>query len=116
MNLWLDDIRLEGDGWLRAKGVNQAIAILLNQPVEFASLDHDLGIWSAEGGDGYKLVHWMIENNIWPTKGIRVHSSNPIGVERMVSDIRTYGPYEFAGPNWCGEQPAEGWPSTERYV
>lgn len=116
MNLWLDDMRIGPDDWACAKGVNQAIEIMKTQKIEYASLDHDLGIWASEGGDGYRLIQWMIENDCWPTKGVRVHSSNPVGVQRMISDLTLYGPYERFGPNWVGEQPAEGWPTTERWV
>ena len=117
MKLWLDDLRLEGDGWLRARGVDEAIELMKTHEIEFASLDHDLGDWAVAGGDGYKLIHWMIENDCWPTGGIRVHSSNPVGVERMLSDIRVYGPYgETGGPTWVGSMPSEGWPTTDRFV
>lgn len=100
MKLWLDDIRrlprlkpgIESD-WVLAHSVNEAIKIMNTGKVTFASLDHDLGIWTSEGGNGIKLLDWMAENNIWPTDGISIHSSNPVGVQQMLALIERYAPY-----------------------
>jgi hypothetical protein len=89
MNLWLDDVRPAPEGWERAYSVNEAIALL-----ELASLDHDLGDYADDGGDGFKLVLWIAEHDRWPSQGIRVHSANPPGMLRMLADIDHYGPYE----------------------
>lgn len=93
MKLWLDDIRPCPDGYVNARSVKEAIAILEKETCEYASLDHDLGDYAEDGGDGYKLVLWMAEHGRWPTKGIRIHSANAPGMRRMPADIDHYGPY-----------------------
>ena len=37
------------------------------------SLDHDLG----EIRSGYDVCKWMVENEVYPTNSITIHSSNP---------------------------------------
>jgi len=96
MNLWLDDIRPCPDGYLHARSVNEAIAILESETCEYASLDHDLGGYADDGGDGFKLVLWMAEHERWPSKGIRVHSANAPGMKRMLADIDHYSPFPIA--------------------
>ena len=59
-------------------------------------MDHDLGDFEPDGGDGYKLVQWMAEYEGWPSQGIRIHSANPPGMRRMLADIDHYGPYPAA--------------------
>lgn len=93
MNLWLDDIRPAPDGWIHVKSVNDAINWMSENEFDLASLDHDLGDYSDQGGDATKLTDWMAENNVWPTKGIQVHSANPVGVQTMLRTIDNYSPY-----------------------
>jgi len=97
MKLWLDDIRdpLEygAIGFIWVKTVEDAITMLKTGEVSFASLDHDLSILATLGNfekeqTGYELVCWMEENNVWPVDGVRVHSMNPIGRQRMEKVIR----------------------------
>jgi hypothetical protein len=111
VNLWLDDYRdpeqwasrmgWPPTEWRWARSVNEAIQMVEREanPWAAASLDHDLGDYNAYGGDGEKLVKWMIESNIWPQE-ITVHSSNPVGVKNMLSDIDRYGPYNTALGNY----------------
>lgn len=108
MKLWLDDTRrlprlkpgVESD-WVLAHSVNEAIEIMNTSEVTFASLDHDLGIYHQDGGNGIKLLDWMAENNIWPTDGIWVHSANPVGVKQMIDLIDRYAPYYG---NYCNSE------------
>lgn len=93
MKLWLDDVRTPPDGWVHATSVNEAKKHLSTGKVSDASLDHDLGDYAHDGGDGWRLVDWMAEHNIWPTHTISVHSANPVGVKRMLATIDRYGPY-----------------------
>lgn len=93
IRLWLDDVRPAPTGWTHVKSVNQALRVLANGPVVEVSLDHDLGDYAHDGGDGYRVVDWMAENGIWPRDGVRVHSANPVGRERIQGVIDTYGPY-----------------------
>jgi hypothetical protein len=102
MILWLDDIRepwkfgFGGSEWV--KTADDAIALLKTGAVTFASLDHDLSeeatLGTPKPGEktGYTVVLFMEENDIWPEKGVRVHSLNPAGKAKMEAAIlRHYG-------------------------
>lgn len=63
--------------------------------VRFASLDHDLSVEATLGNwrnevTGYQVVLWMEENDAWPPDGVRVHSMNPAGRQRMEAAIRRH--------------------------
>src|ERR1041385_6115403 len=99
--MWLDDIRdpvkfgCIGFNWV--KTVDEAIELLKTGEVVFASLDHDLSIEATMGNwknerTGYDVVLWMEENNVWPEEGVKVHSLNPAGRQRMEAVInKVYG-------------------------
>lgn len=109
-NLWLDDVRDCPRGWLHSKSVNAAIALIEENGLPgYASLDHDLGDYAWDGGDGINLIDYMVANECFPTQGIRVHSSNPVGVKRMLASIDTYAVYRFRGLNHRGNQHFD-WP------
>ena len=100
MKLWLDDIRKPPPGWLWAKDVGAAIAIVeafarVDQDWDEASLDHDLG--NHRQGDAGKLLLWMIENDRWPRLRPVVHSMNPVGRRNMEALIDRYGMYNNEG-------------------
>lgn len=115
--LWLDDIRdPAGHGFLNAywaKNYTEAINAMANYQFDAASLDHDLGACAectAKGthiGDmrspettfygycphaktGHDVICWMEENKYWPEFGVRVHSANPVGRQRMEQVIRAH--------------------------
>lgn len=95
MKLWLDDIRqvpTNGE-WVWARSVNEAISFMESLDITEASLDHDLGYWVSEGGDGIAFVLWMADHEKWPSEGIAVHSMNPVGAENMLETIKRYAPY-----------------------
>lgn len=90
--LWLDDLREPPDDtWLRAKTRDEAIVILKNEDVEFASLDYDIQ-WDPGGNEydyentrtGMAVVLWMSNMEKWPQKGVAVHSSNKEGALKMI--------------------------------
>lgn len=106
MKLYLDDIRPCPTGYVLARTIEQAKAILAAGGVTEASLDHDLGAcaecmsgktvdqWLEESGyqtmphcghvgTGYDLVCWMEETGHWPETMAYVHSANPVGRARM---------------------------------
>ena len=97
MKLWLDDVREPWKhgciGWEWAKTAQEAISLLKTGTVTEASLDHDLSelatIGMAPKGEetGYTVVCWMEDNNVWPENGVKVHSMNPVGKERMLQVI-----------------------------
>lgn len=92
MKLWLDDVRPTPEGWVRAHSVNEAIRLVAGAPQDFeeCSLDHDLGDYAHDGGDGVKFVDWMGEHNIWPRGQVAVHSANPVGRDNMRRSIDAY--------------------------
>lgn len=92
LRVWLDDVRPAPAGWHRVHSVNDAIRLLqTGAAVSEMSLDHDLGDYSGDGGDGVKLVLWMAEHECWPDR-VRVHSMNPVGRANMEALIARYGP------------------------
>ena len=106
LRIWLDDIRpAPNDDWLVVTSVNNATRVLsairilkcccMNAGVEFAelSLDHDLGDFVYDGGDGIKVLDWMAENDFWPTNKPTVHSMNAVGGQQMLALIDRYWPY-----------------------
>ena len=93
LRLWLDDERPAPEGWVWCRSVNAAISLLSCAPVSYASLDHDLGDYRYDGGDGTAFVDWMAENDCWPSDGVSVHSANPVGRQTMIATINRYAPY-----------------------
>lgn len=96
--LWLDDIREPWNhgcvGWTWVKTAEDAIELLKKEFVEEASLDHDLAPEHYPFSDvpesqytqktGYDVVLWLEQNpEYWPKNGVRVHSMNPVGRQRM---------------------------------
>lgn len=102
MKLWLDDVLAPPDGWVHARSVNAGIALMSGTGVTVASLDHDLGDYASDGGDGVRLVDWMAEHDTWPSQGIRVHSANPVGAAAMLRTIDRYSPYPLGYGNTRG--------------
>lgn len=109
MKMWLDDVREPWKfgcvGWEWVKTASEAISVLSSGAVEQASLDHDLAAehypWNCTdippvgSGTGYDVVLWLEANpQFLPKGGVRVHSMNPVGRERMqrvidrISNIR----------------------------
>jgi hypothetical protein len=105
MNLWLDDIRVPPRGiWHWVKTADEAIKALRTFRYEWASLDHDLADehYNNQAGTdfrektGYDVVLWMAEHEIWPSKGVVIHSWNFPGADRMRKVVDRYGPYDAA--------------------
>ena len=97
MNLWLDDIRDPAQyghvGWTWVETAEEAIELLKTGAVERASLDHDLTLEASLGTpapgetNGWTVVRWMAQNNVWPSHGVTVHSLNRDGARRMCGPI-----------------------------
>jgi hypothetical protein len=107
LRLWLDDVRPAPPGWVHAHSVNEAIRLIEQGDCTHASLDHDLGEYTEDGGEGYALVLWMAEHDCWPPQGIRIHSANVVGVRRMLGVIDRYGPYPKGYSNERGDWTTE---------
>lgn len=113
MKLWLDDIRdplhyvKDREEWVWVKTASEAIERFKLGDITEASLDHDLGLpscapcrraaktpeeyskilqlgcWHGQQ-TGYAVVCWLETHpDFWPINGVKVHSSNPAGRQRM---------------------------------
>lgn len=73
---------------LRYKWLRQMLA----DSICVISLDHDLGDFASDGGDGIKLMDWLLERHtLYP---LEFHTANPVGRENMQRMYRRY---------WLGE-------------
>ena len=96
IKIWLDDIRPAPDKtWWTVKSVNQAKILIraaegISDTTIQLSLDHDLGQWAEDGGDGIKLLDWMAETErFYP---VELHTQNVVGLENMSRLINRYWP------------------------
>lgn len=87
MQLWLDDMRdMPDDFTHHAKSVNEAKQLIeeaesRDEEIELISLDHDMGDYYSDGGDGICLLDWLIERKtLYP---ITFHTANPVGRANM---------------------------------
>jgi hypothetical protein len=96
MKVFLDDIRCLSDiygnlytdeEWITVKTTADVFELLRTGEVTHLSLDNDLGLKEPEG---HTVVRWMIENNIWPSKEVYVHSANVVRARQMREDIQRY--------------------------
>lgn len=87
MFLWLDDIRpIPDDFTHHARSVNEAKRLIIeaeenNEEIELISLDHDLGDYYADGGDGICLLDFLVERKTFYP--VAFHTANPVGRANM---------------------------------
>ena len=97
MKIWLDDLRPMPNGFTHhAYSVNQAKGMIESaealfksgEQIEEISCDHDLGDFASDGGDGIKLLDWLVERNTcYP---ITLHTMNPVGRQNMQRMLDRY--------------------------
>lgn len=92
LKLWLDDIRPAPAGYIQANSVNEAKDMIQraekrNMQVEL-DLDHDLGDYAYDGGDGIKLVLWLAETERYYP--VNLHTANPVGCMNMQAIVDRY--------------------------
>ena len=92
MKIWLDDLRPAPAGFVRCRSVNEAKRVITesetSQAIELTDCDHDLGKYAADGGDGIKLLDWLLERNtLYP---VALHTMNPVGRENMRRMLQRY--------------------------
>lgn len=91
MKVYLDDVRQPPEGYVLVKTPKEAIKLLKTEKVDMISLDHDLGD-DEKIGTGYDVLLYIevaiMTNNMkemiphgMPI--IKVHSANPVAVEKM---------------------------------
>ena len=93
IKIWLDDVRPAPDGYFHCHSVKEAkLKIIFSEveevKIELIDCDHDLGEYSADGGDGIKLIDWLAERRTFYP--IRLHTQNPVGRETMQREIDRY--------------------------
>lgn len=88
MKVFLDDVRVTPEGWVRTFWPEEVIALLKTGEVTELSLDHDLG--DDEHGTGYTVLLWLEEqvavHGMTPP-AIRVHSANSAARLKMEAAI-----------------------------
>ena len=90
MKIYLDDCRPCPEGWVLAKTAQDAIELLRARTTTHISLDHDLG--PEEAGTGYDVACWLehmfFTDPDWVAPKWSIHSSNPVGRQRMTAALR----------------------------
>lgn len=83
MKIWLDDLRVAPKGYVWCRSVNEAIRTIEEhlEEVEELDLDHDLGDFNSDGGDGICLLDWCVEHDFKPA--VRLHTANVVGRRNM---------------------------------
>ncbi len=99
--LWLDDLRPaptfrdSGVDWLWVKTAQEAIDVLRDNEVIFASLDHDLSDEHYNGdytkhNTGLDVLDFLEEFGHWPEDGIRIHTMNTSRKPIMLLIVERY--------------------------
>lgn len=92
MKIWLDDLRSTSQGYVHYRSVNEAIRTIEKYEnkvgIELIDCDHDLGDYAYDGGDGIKLLDWLLERGT--LYAIRLHTMNPVGLDNMQRMINRY--------------------------
>jgi hypothetical protein len=87
--VYLDDVRMAPDGWIRTKTAPETINLLKKGGINYLSLDHDLGENSGVGC-GYDVLLWIEEqvftNGFVPPR-ITIHSDNSGARPKMKAAI-----------------------------
>lgn len=87
MRIWLDDIRDMPENFSHhAHSVNEAKRLVVqaernNEQIELISLDHDLGDFEYDGGDGIYFMDWLLDRQTFYP--VVFHTANPVGRANM---------------------------------
>lgn len=93
IKLWLDDVREAPEGYCHCHSVNETIKKIIKCEKEYAVIDeincdHDLGDYASDGGDGIKLIDWLVKRKTYYP--VKLHTMNPVGRENMQREIDRY--------------------------
>jgi hypothetical protein len=80
-------IEVPDQEWVIVRRAEYVVELLKAGLIDNLALDHDMG----SGMNGYQLVKWMDENQIWPRGKITVHSWNPVGKDNMEHLLKRNG-------------------------
>lgn len=95
VKIWLDDLRPAPEGYELVRSVSEAQALIKQieeegGTIEVIDLDHDLGDYARFGGDGIKLLDYLLERDtLYPVK---FHTANPVGRANMERMVQRYWP------------------------
>ena len=97
--LWVDDLRdppnRADEQYVIARSVNEAKRLIEELPwFDVIDLDHDAGIYAAEGGDYINILNYLEAhaNKGYKVKSaFRIHSFNPVGYTNMKAIIEHNG-------------------------
>ena len=96
MKVYLDDIRMAPDGWVRTWWPEEVIALLKTGEVTEISLDHDLGDHFGRPDSvnrertGYDVLLWIEEAVAlegFDPPIIHIHTANPVADVRMKAAV-----------------------------
>lgn len=95
MKIYVDDLRPVPHGYVGARSVNEAIALILeaeknDEAIEVLDLDHDLGDFSKDGGDAITLLDWLCERETFYP--VEIHTANPVGRANMQRVLDRFWP------------------------
>ena len=101
--IWLDDLyddeesinRRTPKGYIPVHSVNEAKRLIeelesKGESIELLSLDNDLGKYESDGGDGHKLLDWLIERGTF--YDFVPHTSNVVENDNMLRTKNRYWP------------------------
>lgn len=97
VKIWLDDTRIGyhcyNVRYIHCYSVNEVKQTILecekqNVPIEVIDCEYDLGSFTADGGNGIKLIDWLAKRGSYYP--IKLHTTNPIGHENMQHEIERY--------------------------
>lgn len=93
--IWLDDVRPAPEGFIWCQSVNKAKFMITqlenkSETIDLIDCDHDLGDYAAKGGDGIKLLDWLVETRrFYP---VRIHTQNVVGRKNMELLVQRHWP------------------------
>ena len=93
IRIWLDDIRPSPYGYICCRSVKEA-ELIIRKAEQFGltivniNCDHDLGIYAKLGGDGIKLLDFLVERGTF--YHVFLHTMNPVGRQNMQNMIDRY--------------------------
>jgi len=116
--LWIDDERIEPEGWLRSTSCPNAIKIIAayGSQIKAISFDYDLG--PPNEGNGGDVAQYLRDN--WQKHGLytdvafNIHSGNPPGVRRIRAILEDLYREWKRLPEWVLEKSAaQMWQNSE---
>lgn len=95
--IYLDDVREVPEGFIGAKSVNETIGLIEwleseGVVITLLDLDHDLGEYANDGGDGIKLLDYLVENGKF--YHVNLHTFNWVARGNMQRMLDRFWPKE----------------------